>query len=180
MVSYAPHNMQIVASFDAKKLDIFKRSVILNMSNTNEVKRIETKLEVRTFLDKLRYAIMSNTVSISIQKDRRVDESRDMKHTNRFTISMLFPDEDEVDCLKRELYSLVLDEYIETVKDTRFPKKSDMRVFGRQYLSQDVYIKIRVELLSNEHANGNNYIFLMSFHFSERDFDETDFPYKQC
>lgn len=168
------------ASFDTKKIDKYIRSVILKMSNTNVVKRIESELEVQTFLAKLRYAIKSDSVSLNIQKDRKVDINRDVKHTNRYTISMLFPDEDEVDCFKRELYSLALEEYMETVKDTKFPKKSDMRVFGRPYLGQDVYIKIRVELLSNEHANGNNYIFVMSFHFSERIFKETDFPYKRC
>ena len=33
---------------------------------------------------------------------------------------------------------------IETVKDRRFIKRSEMRVFGKNYNSNDVYIKIRV------------------------------------
>jgi len=39
-----------------------------------------------------------------------------------------------------------------------------------------VYIKIRVELFSSS-AYGGNYIFVMSFHFAEEAFEESDFPY---
>lgn len=53
-----------------------------------------------------------------------------------------------------------------------------MRVFGKQYEEKDVYIKIRVELVSAAHASGNNYVFVMSFHFAEMDFKELDFPYR--
>lgn len=93
-------------------------------------------------------------------------------------MSKLFPNEDEVEVLKRELTNLTIREYIETVKDTRFSNKSEMRVFGKQYEEKDVYIKIRVELVSAVHASGNNYVFVMSFHFSEMDFKESDFPYR--
>jgi len=83
-----------------------------------------------------------------------------------------------VEVLKRELAFLTVEEYIETVKDTRFPKRSEMRVFGKKYSNEDVYIKIRVELLSVEYASGGSYILVMSFHFSEKDLNETDFPYR--
>ena len=64
-------------------------------------------------------------------------------------------------------------EYIHTVKDLRFPKRSEMRVFGRRYHgSNDVYIKIRVELLS---AMGNHTAFVMSFHYAEVSFAEKYF-----
>jgi len=53
-----------------------------------------------------------------------------------------------------------------------------MRVFGRKYIEEDVYIKIRVELISMEQAIYNNYIFVMSFHFSEWDLDSV-FPYRE-
>ena len=94
-------------------------------------------------------------------------------------MSLLFSEEDEVAALKRELTYLTVEEYIETVQDLRFPNKTEMRVFGKRYFGEDVYIKIRVELVSLAHANGNNFILVMSFHFSERDFDESDFPYKK-
>lgn len=149
------------------------------MNNTNEKKRIETRLEVQTYIDRLGYAIESSSVIINFQKERQVDRYRDKKHTNRYTMSKLFPNEDEVLVLKRELTKLTIKEYIETVEDTRFKNRSEMRVFSMQYDGQDVYIKIRVELVNAAHDSGNNYIFVMSFHFSETEFRKSDFPIRQ-
>lgn len=144
------------------------------MSKSNEIKRIESGSDVTTYLDRLKYAIESGSAMINFQRDRQVDSIRDEKYTNRYTMLTLFADEDEVAVLKRELARLTIHDYIETVKDTRFPKRSDMRVFGKKYSEEDVYIKIRVELVG---AMGSNYIFVMSFHFAEEAFLETDFPY---
>ena len=88
----------------------------------NEAKRIESKLEVTTFLEQLHYALKSGKARIIFQKKRSSDENRDEKYTNRYTISKLFPDEDEVDALKRELAYLSYQDYIETVKDLDFRK----------------------------------------------------------
>lgn len=153
--------------------------VIIKMNKANEKKRIETKMEVQTYIDRLKYAIESGSVKVNFQKERQVDKQRDKKYTNRYTMLQLFPDEDEVDALKRELTYLTVEEYIETVQDLRFPKRSEMRVFGKEYSGEDVYIKIRVELVSIAHANGDSFILVMSFHFSERDFKESDFPYRK-
>lgn len=154
-------------------------SVIIKMNKDNEKKRIESKMEVQTYLDRLKYAIQSGSVRVNFQKDRKVDEGRDKKNTNRYTMAQLFLDENEVEVLKRELTYLTVEEYIETVRDLRFPKRSEMRVFGKEYSGEDVYIKIRVELVSIEHANGDSFILVMSFHFSERNFEESDFPYRK-
>lgn len=149
------------------------------MKDKGETKRIESRMEIQTYLDRLKYAIESGSVTLRFQKQRQVDKDRDKKHTNRYTVAKLFPDEDEVDALKRELIKLTIEEYIETVRDVRFPNNTEMRVFGKQYLNEDVYIKIRVELVSAAHASGNNFILVMSFHFSERDFNESNFPYRK-
>lgn len=64
-----------------------------------------------------------------------------------------------------------------TVKDIRFPKRSEMREFGKQYNgNEDVYIKIRVELLGKY---GNTTTVVMSFHFAEIEFVPEMFPYKK-
>lgn len=152
--------------------------VIIKMNQTTEVKRKESKLEVQTYLDRLKYALSNGSATVSYQGERRVDQQRNKIYTNRFTMSRLFPDEDETAVLKRELPLLAVEDYIETVKDTRFPKRSEMRVFGKQYSGDNVYIKIRVELVST-HASGENYVFVMSFHYSEWDFKESDFPYNK-
>ena len=138
--------------------------------NSNETKRIEQRLEVDTYLERLKYSITSSHVELRFQQERRVDSQRDERFTNRFTVADLFPDEDPVKALKRELVELKLENYIETVKDTRFPHKSEMRVFGKRY-GADVYIKFRVDMI-----NGN-IVFVMSFHYAEYPFSESDFPY---
>ncbi|HBM01275.1 MAG TPA: hypothetical protein DD362_02035, partial [Roseburia sp.] len=138
--------------------------------------RIESKLEVNTYLQKLKYAL-DHDAQITFQARRLVDKKRDEKYTNQYTVDTLFPDENPVDALKRELKTLTVEEYMKTVQDLRFPKRSEMREFGKVYNGmQDVYIKIRVELLG---LDGNTTTFVMSFHFAEKPFTIDMFPYKE-
>lgn len=138
--------------------------------------RIESKLEVLAYLQDLKYAI-NNGAQINFQAHRRVDENRDEKYTNLYTVNTLFPGEDPVDAIKKELLTLTVEEYIQTVKDLRFPKRSEMREFGKVYNgNEDVYIKIRVELLGEY---GNTTTFVMSFHFAEKAFSPDMFPYRR-
>ena len=138
--------------------------------------RIETELEVLSYLQNLRYAL-ENGAKLTFQKERQVDNRRDLRYTNRFTVADLFPDDDPVDALKREPQKLTIEEYIQTVKDLRFPNRSEMREFGKIYDGKgDVYIKIRVELLS---AYGNHTAFVMSFHYAEKPFITEMFPYRK-
>lgn len=103
----------------------------MNLADATKV-RIESELEVKSYLQDLRYAI-DNGAQISFQVKRLVDEQRDEKYTNRYTVDTLFPDENPVDALKRELKALTVEEYVRTVKDLRFPNRSEMREFGKVY-----------------------------------------------
>ena len=106
-----------------------------------------------------------------------MDENRDEKYTNQYTVNKLFPNENPVAALKRELMTLSVGDYMKTVKDSRFPKRSEMREFGKVYNgNEDVYIKIRVELLGQF---GNATTFVMSFHFAETAFTPDMFPYRK-
>lgn len=141
-----------------------------------EQKRIESRLDVENYISKLRYAL-DHDAKIIFQVDRHVDDKRKIQNTNRYTIASLFPDENPEKALKRELYSLSISEYQHTVKDDRFPNRSEMRVFGRTYKGNgDVYIKIRVELMDLSRFGGHT-TFVMSFHFAEIPFKKDDFPY---
>ena len=138
--------------------------------------RIETELEVKAYIQDLKYAL-NNGATIDFQVKRLVDQNRDEKYTNQYTVNKLFPDENPVDALKRELLTLSVEDYMQTVKDTRFPKRSEMREFGKVYNgTEDVYIKIRVELLG---LYGNTTTFVMSFHFAQEAFTPEMFPYKK-
>ena len=135
--------------------------------------RIESELEVNSYLQDLRYALIHNA-KITFQAERLVDQNRNPKYTNKFTVTDLFPDENPVTAIKRELQTLTVEEYMQTVKDLRFPKRSEMREFGKVYDGKgDVYIKIRVELLSEF---GNHTTFVMSFHYAEIPFTPDMFP----
>ena len=138
--------------------------------------RIESEIEVKSYIQDLKFAL-NNGAKIDFQAKRLVDEKRDEKYTNQYTVNKLFPDENPVDALKRELLTLSVEDYMKTVKYTRFPKRSEMREFGKVYNgTEDVYIKIRVELLG---LYGNTTTFVMSFHFAEKAFTPEMFPYKK-
>ena len=138
--------------------------------------RIETELEVRSYLQNLRYALEKNA-KVTFQIERQVDQNRDQRYTNQYTVADLFPDDNPVSALKRELQTLTVEDYMQTVKDLRFPKRSEMREFGKVYNGKgDVYIKIRVELLS---AYGDHTTFVMSFHYAEIPFTPDMFPYRK-
>ena len=144
------------------------------MSYTNA--RIESELEIRTYLQKLQYAL-DQGAEIPFQAKRLVDQDREEKYTNQYTVNTLFSDENPKEALKRELKTLTVEEYMKTVKDLRFPKRSDMREFGKVYNGQDdVYIKIRVELLN---AYGKTDTFVMSLNFAEKAFTPEMFPYRK-
>ena len=138
--------------------------------------RIESELEVKSYIQDLKFAL-NNGAKINFQAKRLVDEKRDEKYTNQYTVNKLFPNENPVDALKRELLTITVEDYMQTVKDNRFPKRSEMREFGKVYNgTEDVYIKIRVELLGKY---GDKTTFVMSFHFAEKAFTPEMFPYKK-
>ena len=138
--------------------------------------RIESELEVKAYIQNLKFAL-NNGAKIEFQAKRRVDDNREERFTNQYTVNTLFPNENPVDALKRELLLLNVENYMQTVKDLRFPKRSEMREFGKVYNgTDDVYIKIRVELLG---MYGQTTTFVMSFHFAERAFKTEMFPYRK-
>jgi hypothetical protein len=138
--------------------------------------RIESELEVKAYIQDLKFAL-NNGAKIDFKARRRVDDNRDEKYTNQYTMNTLFPDENPVDALKRELLTLSVEDYMQTVKDLRFSNRSEMREFGKVYNGKDdVYIKIRVELLG---IYGNTTTFVMSFHFAEKAFTPEMFPYRK-
>lgn len=138
--------------------------------------RIESENEVKAYIQNLKYAL-NNGARINFQIKRCVDDERDERFTNQYTVNTLFPNENPTDALKRELLSLSVEDYMQTVKDIRFPKRSEMREFGKVYNGKDdVYIKIRVELLG---LYGQTTTFVMSFHFAERAFKPEMFPYRK-
>ena len=136
--------------------------------------RIETKEEVDAYIARLKY-ILKHDAKIVVQLEREVDKQRDEQFTNAYTLADLFPDEAPSEAMRRELQTLTVSDYMRTVKDSRFPKRSEMREFGKVYNRNDVYVKLRVELMG---MDGSHYTFVMSFHYAEYPFKAEDFPYR--
>lgn len=63
--------------------------------------RIESEIEVKSYIQNLKFALQ-NGAKIDFQAKRLVDEKRDEKYTNQYTVNKLFPDENPVDALKRD------------------------------------------------------------------------------
>lgn len=138
--------------------------------------RIESELEVKAYIQNLKFAL-NNGAKINFQIKRLVDDKREERYTNQYTVNTLFPNENPVEALRKELLSLTAEDYIQTVKDLRFPNRSEMREFGKVYNDKDeVYIKIRVELLG---TYGSATTFIMSSHFTEKAFTKEMFPYRK-
>lgn len=62
------------------------------------------------------------------------------KYTNQYTINTLFPNENPVDAIKRELLTLSVEDYMQTVKDMRFPKEVKCESLGRFIMVRMMYI----------------------------------------
>jgi len=143
----------------------------------NLASRIENRQEVDTYIARLKYALKNNSIKIKYQENRRVDIKREDRYTNEFIMKDLFPGQDPIRVLEKELPKLKNEEYIETVKDINKPDRSEMRVYGRIYEKGEVYIKIRVELCNVEQCFGSDLVFVMSFHYSTLKFTGKNFPY---
>ncbi|MBQ6442976.1 MAG: hypothetical protein IJJ13_10360 [Lachnospiraceae bacterium] len=87
--------------------------------------RIESETEVKAYIQNLRYAL-NNGAQIYFQAKRLVDEDREERYTNQYTVNRLFPNENPMDVLRRELRTLTAEDYMRTVKDIRFPNRSEM------------------------------------------------------
>lgn len=142
------------------------------------IERIESRLEVMAYIQDLQYSLQHGA-KIQYQRKRYVERFRDEKYSNEYTVADLFPNQDVLKVLLRELMSLKVENYIRTVKDVNRPKNSEMREFGKVYeTDKEVYIKIRVEVMKSGGFGVDNIVFIMSFHYSTVPFDELTFPYQ--
>ena len=56
--------------------------------------RIESEIEVKAYIQNLKFAL-NNGAKIDFQVRRLVDEKRDEKYSNQYTVNKLFPDENQ-------------------------------------------------------------------------------------
>lgn len=144
----------------------------------NSSARIEQKFVVEHFISEVKEALLNDSTQLSTEQKREEDEAE--LHEN--IMSILFPNEDETTVLKRELANLTSEDYLETLKDKKFPNKSETRVFAKKYDEDYIFLHVRMETLVQSESDETVKALIMSLHFRDEDDDEieiADFPYKE-
>ena len=81
-------------------------TIVEGVNLADETKsRIESELEVKTYIQKLKFAL-DHGARINFQVRRLVDKKREERYTNQYTVNALFPNENPEDALRRELLGM--------------------------------------------------------------------------
>ena len=138
--------------------------------------RIESEQEVKAYIQDLKFAL-NNGARIDFQARRKVDEKREERYTNQYTVEAFISEWEPIRGIEKRTVDTFCGRIYENGKRSRFPGRKEMREFGKVYNGKDdVYIKIRVELFG---MYGNATTFVMSFHFAEKPFTAEMFPYRR-
>ena len=101
--------------------------------------RIESEIDVKAYIQNLQFSL-NNGAKIEFQGKRFVDEDRDERYTNQYTVNVLFPNENPVDVLRRELLKLSVSDYMRTVK---------MCIRDRPWIRRPIYPLVNSVGMSN-------------------------------
>ncbi len=130
--------------------------------------------DVRDFLSQMNAIFSSDGFNIDrdfvFQRIRGKDESDD-EYTNEST--MLELDYDTEDVVK-ELKSLTIEDYSESIVDNVIDDFKLFFVFGKQINGRDIYIKVRIK---QRRRTSEDFVFCVSFHFARHPI--TVYPYKR-
>ena len=133
-----------------------------------------TRAEVIAFLSQMNSILSSDGFSIDrdfvFQRIRGRDEPDD-EFTNENTLLKLDYDTEDV---VKELKSLTIDDYSESIVDNVAEGRKIFYVFGKKINSHDVYIKVRIK---QRRGQADSFVFCISFHFAR--YPMTVFPYKR-
>ena len=122
--------------------------------------RIESEIDVKAYIQNLQFPL-NNGAKIEFQGKRFVDEDRDERYTNQYTVNVLFPNENPVDVLRRELLKLSVSDYMRTVKHIVSPRevkcvnlgKSIMENLQRNRLHRTYSLIERIRRCFHEHES---------------------------
>lgn len=136
---------------------------------------VEDSSVVSTFLAKLKFMLENPCTSIQLDK-KKSDQFKPYEYTNKFTLSNLFPNENPVDAMKRELRLLSLCDYLHTAVDVVNPKSPNYYVFAKKF-DKFVYIKVKIVVFNGSIPGQQDTILVMSFHYAEHLINENSFRY---
>lgn len=144
--------------------------------DSNKTNWIEDRSEVLAFLAKLKHMLENQRTIIKLENNRKSDQYKKIEFTNRFTFSDLFPNENPVEVLRRELNLLSICEYMHTAVDVINPKAPNYYVFAKK-IGKYVYIKIKIVVFNGSTPGQPDTALVMSFHYAEYMIDDKSFPY---
>lgn len=131
--------------------------------------RIEQKFVVQHFIEQLRETLRNEALELFIQNEEEQDQEVDAEDLDQNALSVLFPNQDAAVVLTQGMRELAIGDYLETVKDKRFPNKSERRVFVKTIADQLLSVSVRLES-----DLAQVYVEVSGFEESE-----ADFPFKK-
>jgi len=131
--------------------------------------RIEQKFVVQHFIEQLRETLRNEALELFIQNEEEQDQEVDAEDLDQNALSVLFPNQDAAIVLTQGMRELAIGDYLETVKDKRFPNKSERRVFVKTIADQLLSVSVRLE-------SDLAHVYVEVSVFEE---SEADFPFKK-
>ena len=115
--------------------------------------------EVKYLLDRIN-EILANAGSAGFTfVQNRTEEKNNPKFTNTYCLTALEYDEEDV---MREIMSLQVSNYYESVFDRESKQPDTLHVFVKEIINKQVYIKIKIKEIGD-----NDIVLCISFHFAE-------------
>lgn len=134
--------------------------------------RIEQKFVVKHFIDQLHETLENEALELFIQNEEEQDQEVDAEDLDQNALSVLFPNQDATELLMQAMRQIAIGDYLETVKDKRFPDKSERRVFVKTIADQLLAVSVRLE-------SDLAHVFVEVSVIEESDVAEADFPFKK-
>lgn len=137
------------------------------MTYTDSKETVEKFLiKVRNILTDRNFNIKNNFYILKLRKNY----SANNKYTNLSTMAELEYEEKDV---LNEILSLTIEHYKETWLDNQPGKIHPFYCFIKEISNKQVYIKFKIS------EEKNKQVFCVSFHFSERNVELSELPYKE-
>lgn len=142
---------------------------------SEETNWVEERSVVLAFLAKLKFMLESPRTRIHLDI-KKSDQYKPYEFTNRFTFADLFPNENPVDVLRRELSLLTISDYMHTAIDVINQKSPNYYVFAKKF-GKYVYIKVKIVVFNGSIPGQQDTMLVMSFHYAEFYIDDNSFQY---
>jgi len=128
---------------------------------------VEKEYKIKLFLKNVIYLLNDDACNFIFMEKRVSENQKEKEFTNESTLNYLEYDREDA---KKEIISLTVEEYVESVEDNNPNFNNDsFKVFVKNIKDINVYIKIKIRDIENK------IVVCVSFHKAEY---EVTYPYK--